>query len=241
MSPLAVALSASHRVINLDLPGHGAAKEEPGPYTFERYMDHIAQVAGRRTEGHFALLGWSMGGLIAAIYALDKMEPKPDSLILLAAPARFIAPKSAIGMGQSQTSITRLRAQLEADHESALRTFIEFFFISGEMIDPEAVASIRAALAPSGAFPPAKEALLVTLDQLSTSDLTLHPSAPMTTRSLIINGTLDRICPKDGQRLWDGLIIESTRTTLENCGHAPHLTRLSETSAAITDFLKGSS
>jgi len=240
MAPLAQAISDSHRVINIDLPGHGAAKNEPGPYTFQRYIEEIADVAKAETDSHYALLGWSMGGLLAAMYALEKMEPQPSSLILLAAPARFVAPKSAIGMGQSQTSITRLRAQLDENHAPALRTFIQFFFISGEVIDPEAVEPIRGALAPPGAFPPAKEALLGTLDQLATSDLTLHPAAPMAVRSLIINGTLDRICPMGGQKLWDEVITEPARTALEKCGHAPHLTRLAETSAAIKNFLKGS-
>ncbi|MDH5479005.1 MAG: alpha/beta fold hydrolase [Nitrospinota bacterium] len=247
LAPLARELSKSFRVINIDLPGHGAAKHEPGPYTFGRYMDQIADVAraecgenSSQAKSGFSLLGWSMGGLIAAIYALRKTAPLPDSLILLAAPARFVAPKSAIGMGQSITSITRLREQLVADHESALRTFIEFFFMSGEVIDPASVAPIRAALAPPDTFPPAREALLATLDQLAESDLTAGQALPEPVRGLIINGTLDRICPKGGQRLWEHVFSGLEQTTLNDCGHAPHLTRLEETSAAIIKFLKGS-
>ena len=240
MAPLADALRGRHRVINIDLPGHGAAKDLPGPYTFQRCMDSMAQAAQAGADGRFALLGWSMGGVIAAMYMLEGIEPRPHSLVLLAAPARFTAPGSAIGLGQSLAAIARLRGQMEEDHTAALRRFIEFFFISGEKIAPENMAPLRAALAPPEVFPPSRQALLSTLDQLAQSDLTAHKAAPMAARCLIINGALDKICPKGGQRLWEKVITCPTVMTLANCGHAPHLTRLEETSAAITNFLKGS-
>ena len=239
MAPLADALSGGHRVINIDLPGHGAARGLPGPHTFPRYMEWISQMAKEHAEGQFHLLGWSMGGAIAARYALERLTPIPSSLVLLAAPARFIAPKGS-GMGQTLSAIERLRAQLTADHTAALRTFIEFFFMSGELIEPEMEAPIRAALTPSGAFPPDKEALLATLGELTELDLTRHRAIPSFVRGLIINGTLDRICPVAGQALWDGIFSDLSWSTMDNCGHAPHLTRLADTAAAIDNFLSGS-
>jgi len=234
---LSEALSPWHTPFALDLAGHGAAKQAAGPYSFQRYIQDISSAASAFGDDGFHLLGWSMGGTIAAKYVLEGIRPAPKSLILISAPARFVAPKEEAGTGLRPASIRRQIEFLEADHAKGLAGFIEMFFMSGEAIDPVREPVIREMLAPKGEFPPARQALLDTLAELAATDLTGHPSAPMSMNGLIMSGSLDKICPMGGQALWDAVFTGMRRAPLDGCGHAPHLTRPGEAASIINHFL----
>jgi len=234
---LAETLAGRFRVIAIDLAGHGAARGLPGPYSFTRYIGDLAAQAAVLKREPFHLLGWSMGGVIAARYVLERMAPKPRSLILISAPARFVAPKEEAETGLRASSVRRQMEFLERDHEKGLAGFIEMFFMTGERIDPANAAMIREKLKSPGQFPPAREALLETLAELAATDLTRHTSIPMAVDGLIIHGGLDKICPAGGQALWDDIFTGMRRAPMGDCGHAPHLTRPAETAAAITGFI----
>jgi pimeloyl-ACP methyl ester carboxylesterase len=56
-----------HRLIALDLPGHGRSSNARNPrrsYTMPGYADLVAEVADRLGLTRFAVLGWSLGGHI---------------------------------------------------------------------------------------------------------------------------------------------------------------------------------
>ena len=62
------ALSQSHRLIAIDLPGHGASANADHPaetYTFPGYADAVAQVLEALGIEQAAVVGWSLGGHIA--------------------------------------------------------------------------------------------------------------------------------------------------------------------------------
>ena len=74
---------AGFRVRSFDLPGHGSTG---GHRAYIEEFNHFLDVidALRPATGPFVLYGHSMGGLIAAKYALDRIPP---DVLLLSAPA----------------------------------------------------------------------------------------------------------------------------------------------------------
>ncbi|MGO9834501.1 MAG: alpha/beta fold hydrolase [Polyangiaceae bacterium] len=65
------ALSSSHRVVRLDLPGFGLTGPEPrADYRIDTYVEFVDHFAARLGLGHFALAGNSLGGEIAWRFAV---------------------------------------------------------------------------------------------------------------------------------------------------------------------------
>ena len=62
---LVAALAPDHEVIAPDLPGFGAAAHLPGPDTIAGFAKAVIDCVDRIGTGRFALLGHSMGGMIA--------------------------------------------------------------------------------------------------------------------------------------------------------------------------------
>lgn len=241
MAPLARLLEKRLRVITFDLPGHGEARDEAGPYTFRRYVETLGGVVRALNGAPFYLLGWSMGGTIAAMYALEKKAPAPEGLILLSATPRFVAQGRNPGMGQHPAAVKKMKRMIRADHDAGLRDFVGRFFDSGEKISAEDRRRVEKALIPP-LFPPAGETLLETLDELAAADLTATPGGGLEGRVLLIYGGLDRICPPGGQRLWRKVFDggPAAEIAMEGAGHAPHLTKGAEVASAVEEFVLNS-
>lgn len=223
------------RSFSFDFPGHGDARDEPGPYSFDRYASLIGEFAKSIGASRFHLAGWSMGGTIAALHCLQRKEPRPLSLILIASTPRFVAMGNSIGVGQPPVAVKKMERMITADPDAGLREFIGRFFESGEIIPEEMKSEIEKLLIPE-TFPPNKNALLSTLSELSSLDLTtsgLEWDGPV----LNIQGTADKITLKGGQRLWSGLFEKITEAPMESAGHAPHLTQTAGVAEIITGFL----
>jgi pimeloyl-ACP methyl ester carboxylesterase len=81
------ALSGTHRVVAIDLPGYGQSQKASYQYSmafFARVVDRVIDRLGMRRP---VIVGHSMGGQIAVTHAL--MFPGRASALVLAAPAGF--------------------------------------------------------------------------------------------------------------------------------------------------------
>ncbi|HJM83316.1 MAG TPA: alpha/beta hydrolase [Nitrospinota bacterium] len=226
-----------YRAYAFDLPGHGDAMSCRGPYTYDRYVKDIQRFTANELSDGFHLLGWSMGGSIAAKYLLDGLKPSPRSLILICAPARFAEEGgTGLGYGQSRVALKKMRRSISSNSNEALREFIYTLFDAGEIIDGQQTKQIESLLV-ADPFPPPTDVLMQTLDELEKIDLTSQNFTDNNCPVLLIHGALDKICPTGGQKLWDALFPRISRVTLPGCGHAPHLTRPRELAQEISQFL----
>ncbi len=64
------ALSPRYRVITFDNMGHGESVKPPGPYDLEMFSDFLHELVEDIGLERFALVGFSLGGLIAQSYVL---------------------------------------------------------------------------------------------------------------------------------------------------------------------------
>jgi len=79
----AAALSPEHRVISLDLPGHGLTGPDPqGRYSIAEMADFLDRFLAAIKVERFSLAGNSMGGGVAWHYALAHPD-RVDRLILV--------------------------------------------------------------------------------------------------------------------------------------------------------------
>jgi pimeloyl-ACP methyl ester carboxylesterase len=84
---IAPRLAAGHRVIRLDLIGHGGTEAPASGYTIERQAKLMAAVLGKLGIGSVIAIGHSMGGEVAT--ALAEADPsRIERLVLIDSPPK---------------------------------------------------------------------------------------------------------------------------------------------------------
>lgn len=78
---LAEDLSRDHRVVSLDLRGHGGSPVPPGPYTIEELAADVVATADDLGLDRFAYVGLSIGGAVGQVLGLDHGD-RLSSLVL---------------------------------------------------------------------------------------------------------------------------------------------------------------
>lgn len=89
-------LSKDHRVIALDLPGHGASGAISGPYTQKTLARAVLAVMDHARVKRAVLIGHSMGANVVRHAAI--MNPKKVAGIVLVDGAIFFPPRDAKGL-----------------------------------------------------------------------------------------------------------------------------------------------
>jgi pimeloyl-ACP methyl ester carboxylesterase len=87
--------AAGARSLAPDLPGFGASAGVPGPYTMEAYADALVALLDARGLDRIALVGGSMGGVVAQHLALRHTE-RVSRLLLVATGAATADPTAAL-------------------------------------------------------------------------------------------------------------------------------------------------
>ncbi len=77
------ALAESYHVVAIDLPGFGASSKGRKAYTPDHYAQLLAFIAGRYIEGPHAVIGHSMGAVVALRYAARYANSDLGSLTLI--------------------------------------------------------------------------------------------------------------------------------------------------------------
>jgi pimeloyl-ACP methyl ester carboxylesterase len=103
-------LSANHRLIAFDLPGHGESSDAPDPgrtYTVEGLADATVELLGKLGIDNAIVLGWSMGGYVGAEMTLR--FPGLRGLMITGAPpvdrdhmAQAFKPSPQLGLAGQQ-------------------------------------------------------------------------------------------------------------------------------------------
>jgi pimeloyl-ACP methyl ester carboxylesterase len=224
------ALSPEHRVITLDLPGHGLTGPHPeARYSFAdmaEFVDHF--VAALRLE-RFSLAGNSMGGAVAWHYALRHPE-KLDKLILIDAyaypqPAPAMLKLFALpGVGQ----VTRW-----VSPRFAVAKTVRDVYGDPSRVTDDGIERYYELLLRDGN----REATRLRLSGGGDDGLSARlPEIP--TPTLILWGTRDRwIAPANGDRLAHD-IPGARLITFDGLGHMPMEEDPQRTVAPVLTFLR---
>lgn len=116
------AFAKNHRVVTIDLPGHGASGKERKNWSIESYGDDVKRVVDKLGLKRVVLLGSSMGGPVA----LEAARRMPDRVVA-------IIPVDTLHNVENKLPPEQLDAvmkQLRADYKGATTGFLNQLFFS---------------------------------------------------------------------------------------------------------------
>jgi len=115
-APQARHFARKHRVVALDLRGHGASDKPQGAYPISTYVEDIAYVIQNLRLGKVIAVGHSMGGITAL--ELGAAHPDKVAAIVMVDPAPLVWPP------ELKTGVGALVAAIEAGNQEPRRQFI---------------------------------------------------------------------------------------------------------------------
>jgi pimeloyl-ACP methyl ester carboxylesterase len=215
--PTARHLARDHRVVLVDLPGHGATAM-PTPFSLEAAVRSLSGALAEE-PGPVVLVGHSLGGLVAAQAALDH----PDRVRALVLVETALKPQI---VGEERDALLRA---LEGDYQNVLRAAYESFgrdTAQGRMLYEEV-----AALEPSHVKPWIRLALRVDL-----SERMRHLKPPLLAVLADRSWATDESWAHAARALGYDRIPRVDPVRLEKCGHFVMLDRPQRLAALIAGF-----
>jgi len=115
-APQAEHFARRHRVVSVDLRGHGESDKPQGPYPIAAYADDLAYVIEQLGLGKAVAVGHSMGGI--TVLQLAAAHPERVAAIVMVDPAPFVFPP------ELRAGIEAMVAAIEAGNQEPSRQFI---------------------------------------------------------------------------------------------------------------------
>jgi len=231
-SLLAAELAPDVRVIAPDLPGSGLSYKPEAGYSIDFFVDIIREFRDTIGIGRVLLMGHSLGGQIALIYA--HTYPGDVEKLILIAP---------YGLNGAEGGFFEWLTQNEFFIDLALvfhnRLFLHwglrnFAYHNSDRVDRHIETYLAETLFEHGG----KNALAAICKQVlggePVDDLLPEIHHP----ALLIWGTEDRVLDYQWSRQFLTLLSHAELTTIPLCGHAPMAERPAETAAAIRLFIE---
>ncbi|MBK9516456.1 MAG: alpha/beta fold hydrolase [Anaeromyxobacter sp.] len=232
LAGLAARLAPRHRVLSLDLRGHG--RSTSGPFTLAALAGDVAALAGAEALHGALLLGWSLGGQVAlAAAALPALRARLAGLVLVGATPRFTE-GDGWPHGLPARAVEGLALRVRRQPAKALTRFLEDCLAPGEA---EALGEGRLAALRGGPAPDAAAAL-AGLDLLASTDLRGALPA-VTLPTLVLHGEADAICPVGAGRALAAALPAARLRTVPGAGHAPFLAQEALVAEAVLAFAGG--
>jgi len=225
-APLIERLAEHHELHLVDLPGHGHSPERGDAIDLAGAVTRILDATPAAPW-----LGWSLGGLLA-LQAAAERPAQVRGLIAVAASPRFVRgpdwPQAV-----SAEIFEQFADELGRDYRRTLERFLTLETVGSEH-SREALKQLRDCMFARGE--PAQPALLQGLALLGSLDLRPQLAA-LTQPSLWLAGRRDRLVPPAAMRAAAELNPNAQFHCIEGAGHAPFLTHVEETPAAVLGFV----
>jgi 3-oxoadipate enol-lactonase len=221
-SPQVAQLAARHRVVTLDLRGHGASDAPDGDYDLERLARDAIEVLDALDVAQADVCGLSLGGLVAQQLALQ--APGRVRRLVLAATAPKIGTAEA---WRERAALVRAQG-LGAVAEMALGRFFSAAFRAAE---PDTVSQVR-----DGLLATSPTGYAGCCGALRDADLTGDAGA-IQAPTLVIAGRQDvSTPPAQGEAL--AASIDGARYLELDAAHLCNLEQPDAFTAAVADFLE---
>jgi pimeloyl-ACP methyl ester carboxylesterase len=115
-APQAEHFSRWHRVVSVDLRGHGESDKPPGPYPISAYAEDVAYLIAQLGLGQVVAVGHSMGGI--TVLQLAAAHPDCVAAIVMVDPAAFVR------LPEQRARTEAMVAAIEADNQEPRRQFL---------------------------------------------------------------------------------------------------------------------
>lgn len=222
------ALAESHRVINLDLRGHGRSSPATGKFTLYDVVDEVVAVLDHLGVDRAVWCGLSIGGMVALRAALTRSE-RVDSLILMDTTA------GAETAWKTLKYRMMGRAARMVGMERVAPLVLPLFFGRTTLREqPELVREWRERIVGTDL-----RSVLLGLETLVRRDSVVDRLGEIRVPALVIVGSEDRSLPPALSREIDAGLPDSRLVEVPGAGHLSALERPAEVTAAMLDFLSG--
>ena len=211
----------------LDLPGHGRSAWTEGVHD----LTGLTRVVYPHVPRGAAVLGWSLGGMIAL--ELARQHPRQlSALLLIATTPRFMT-GDGWEHGVRREVLDDFAQGLATDYQGTVQNFLALQ-TRGDERSTETLRMLRSRLASHGT--PDLRALATGLSILRLSDL--RGALPrITLPALVVAGEHDRLTPADASRELAMALPAARFRLIERSAHAPFLSHGPEVLDEVRGFL----
>jgi pimeloyl-[acyl-carrier protein] methyl ester esterase len=228
-APLLPALAVHHRVHAVDLPGHGHS-DPVTPFTVDRVVAAL-EAHFAATPAPLAVLGWSLGGVIALAWALAH-PGRIGRLALVGTTPRFVT-DDAWPHAMAPETLARFADELRVAYRLTLQRFVALQ-VQGDDDARATLATLRHQLFARGE--PAPEVLAHAVAVLRDTDLR-HRAAEVRIPTLVVAGERDTLAPPQAAA-WLAQALPAARLVrLPGAAHAPFLSHRADFLGALVAFL----
>lgn len=230
--PAAKLLAADHRVISIDLPGHGLTGPDPlGRYTLAGMAESIDALMTALGVSRFALAGNSLGGGVAARYALAHPD-RLDALILVDAVGGPATAPGPMAFRLEAATVIGALMQWFTPQWTVRWVLADTFGDPSRMTDDE-VTSTYELLLRKGNRTAGRQTLLGALDPDVAARI-----GEIRTPTLVLWGSRDTWIGPDDARWFGAHLPDAAVTVLDGLGHMPMLEDPMTATAAMEEFLR---
>ncbi|HEY6874690.1 MAG TPA: alpha/beta fold hydrolase [Geobacteraceae bacterium] len=227
-------LATDHRVIAVDLRGHGRSSAPSSGYDFDDFANDLLVLFDHLRLNNVTLLGWSMGAMVA-LTVCSRLRERLAALVLVSGTPKFTAADD-YPFGLPAAAAKGLALRLKKDYPRAMADFYQGMFAEGEL-SPEEFRRIKDEVAIARELP-GQETARESLASLAAADLR-HLLPAIDLPVLLVHGSADAICLPEASRHMAEQLPNARLVILEGVGHAPFLSRPTEFTAVLTKFLDG--
>ncbi|MCB1887032.1 MAG: alpha/beta fold hydrolase [Rhodocyclaceae bacterium] len=222
--PLLAALSDPCDRLTPALPGHPGGPAADG--TLDAWAEAMLPAASRPVD----LCGWSLGGLLAI--ALAASRPQQVRRLVLIGTSPSFARRPGWSHGLPDEDIAAFQAEFASDPQALMKRFTALQAV-GDDRRRAVTTALRSCLP---ALPPDPAPMGIGLRLLRDSDLGPRLAA-IACPVRLLHGSGDALMPASGATALADALPDARLTLLEDCGHAPQLSRPADCAALIDGFL----
>lgn len=238
-------LADAHRVLAVDLPGHGFSAgsgmrnvgcEGAGFATCYdplsiRHLDALVDELSAQFPEPLTVCGWSLGGQIAQRWAMR--HPDQVSRLVLVSSTPCFVQKTNWLCAMAPDVLAAFAAALEQDYAATQRRFLTLQMRGGER-ERELLAALRSSLVARGE--PDVAALQCGLEMLRDVDLRSYLPA-ICQQTLLICGDRDTLTPLGASQYMADHIPAAKLAVIRGAAHAPFLSHPDEFVKQLAGFL----
>lgn len=228
---LASELSGEFRVLMPDLPGHGGS-DPADTEGLDGLCTDLATWCKGLDLRNFALLGWSLGGMVTLRLA-QQLTERIERLILVATTPRFVSNEDW-PHGLPDVQVRALSRNLRRNFGATLHDFFLQQF-RGDTLAASRLEHLASWASPLNALPD-ETAAHDGLEILCAIDLRPQLAA-IRQPTLVVHGNADPIIPHGAGEFLATALPDAHLMSLPGIGHAPFLSCPAECAARMREFL----